>query len=155
MLTVHSDQLQTIKDHGERAYAEECCGLLIGYSVLAEGVWHRTVQGVELAPNAWDKQTEWHQTEGFSATRRYAIAPEDLLHTQKVARALGCDIIGVYHSHPDQSAVPSECDRKWAWPQYSYVIVSVQQGIACDLRSWMLDEDDRFQPETIIVNSHQ
>jgi proteasome lid subunit RPN8/RPN11 len=155
VLTVSSQQLQMIKDHGEQAYAHECCGLLVGTQVFANGTWHKTLQTLQPTDNAWDEQSERPQAEHLSTARRYSIAPEDLLRTQKVARTLGCDIIGVYHSHPDHPAVPSECDRQWAWPQYSYIIVSVQQGIACDLRSWVLDEQEIFQPEDMVVSRNQ
>jgi proteasome lid subunit RPN8/RPN11 len=65
------------------------------------------------------------------------------------------DIIGIYHSHPDHPAVPSEFDRAIAWSQYSYIIVSVQQGKACDLKSWSLDDDHQFQPEEILTLSQE
>jgi proteasome lid subunit RPN8/RPN11 len=45
--------------------------------------------------------------------------------------------------------VPSECDRTLAWAQYSYIIVSVQQGCSEDLRSWSLDGEGNFQAEEI------
>jgi proteasome lid subunit RPN8/RPN11 len=140
-----------IKHHAEQDYAHECCGLLIGQTVAGQDGCHKTLQQVCPTRNSWQKQRTFPQKLETSTQRRYWIEPVELLQTQKVARTLGCDIIGVYHSHPDHPAVPSECDRNWAWPQYSYIIVSVQQGIACDLRSWMLDEQGFFQPESIVV----
>ena len=152
MLTVSPLQLQSLKTHGEQTYNQECCGLLIGHSAFEDGIWKRTVQTIKPTPNVWHQQTDIPNIERFSTTRRYSIAPEDVLRAQKVARIQGCDIIGVYHSHPDHAAVPSDCDRQWAWPQYSYIILSVQQGIARDIRSWVLDEQDQFQPETLVVD---
>lgn len=84
-------------------------------------------------------------------TRRYTIAPIVFLQAQSEARDRRLDIIGIYHSHPDNCATPSEFDRVYAWPQYSYIIVSVQQGKACDLNSWSLDDNHRFQPEEMII----
>ncbi len=88
----------------------------------------------------------------YTKRRRYAIAPEDLLRTQRQAREQGLNIIGVYHSHPDHGAVPSECDRAQAWPEYAYVIVSVQGGQAVDVRNWALDSDHQFQPEAMKIS---
>jgi proteasome lid subunit RPN8/RPN11 len=51
------------------------------------------------------------------------------------------DVVGFYHSHPDQPARPSEYDREHAMPSYSYVIVSVRGGRAEALTSWTLDDD--------------
>jgi proteasome lid subunit RPN8/RPN11 len=76
-----------------------------------------------------------------SPERRYLIAPEDMLDAEKEARRLGIDIIGVYHSHPDHPARPSEFDREHAFPWYSYVIVSVQKGEPENLTAWVLKDD--------------
>ncbi|MBV8885953.1 MAG: M67 family metallopeptidase [Chroococcidiopsidaceae cyanobacterium CP_BM_RX_35] len=83
--------------------------------------------------------------------RRYAIAPAMLLQAQRIARDRHLDIIGIYHSHPDSRAVPSELDRLYAWHRYLYIIVSVQQGKVDDLLCWSLDDNNRFQPEEILA----
>jgi proteasome lid subunit RPN8/RPN11 len=63
----------------------------------------------------------------------------------------GLDIVGFYHSHPDEPAVPSGYDLDHAWPVYSYIVVSVQHGSAQDLRSWEMESDrSRFNPEEIV-----
>ena len=79
----------------------------------------------------------------------YWIAPEEMLAAMKDARQRNLEIVGIYHSHPDHPAVPSECDRRLAWSQYSYLIVSVLQGKATNAQSWVLDENHQFQPEAI------
>jgi proteasome lid subunit RPN8/RPN11 len=79
------------------------------------------------------------------------LAPEDMLRAMKYGRDRTLDIIGIYHSHTDCPAVPSECDRTLAWAQYSYIIVSVRQGCWEDLRSWSLDGEGNFQAEEILA----
>jgi proteasome lid subunit RPN8/RPN11 len=74
-----------------------------------------------------------------------------LLETQRHAREKGLTIIGVFHSHPEAEAVPSECDRELAWPAYAYVIVSVRHGKAVDLKNWQLDGNHQFQPEPLRI----
>jgi proteasome lid subunit RPN8/RPN11 len=71
------------------------------------------------------------------------------MSVQRDGRERNLDIIGIYHSHIDHPAVPSECDRRLAWSSYSYVIVSVVHGKASDLKSWCLDDQHQFQPEPI------
>lgn len=62
------------------------------------------------------------------------------------------NILGYYHSHPDHPARPSNYDREHAWPFYSYVIMSVGQGIPNDLTSWVLADDRSvFNPEKVQV----
>jgi proteasome lid subunit RPN8/RPN11 len=85
--------------------------------------------------------------------KRYWIEPATLLQAQKYARDRGWDIIGIYHSHPDHPALPSECDRQWAWSDYSYMIVSVTQAKADPIQSWVLDGQHQFQSEPILTQS--
>ena len=50
-------------------------------------------------------------------------------------------MLGIYHSHPDDPARPSEYDRDHAWPWYSYLILAVGRGAAGDLNAWQLRDD--------------
>ena len=141
--------LLSIRTHAENRYPEECCGLLLGR--VTGGV--KTLVEVWPTDNAWSAEAEdnWPEEKGLTERRRYAIKPEDMLRAMKYGRDRTLDIIGIYHSHPDCPAVPSECDRTLAWPQYSYIIVSVRQGCSEDLRSWTLDTDRNFQAEEILA----
>lgn len=112
--------------------------------------------GVEVwaTENAWSAETADDYPDAERVTskrRRYALAPTDLLKAQKEARDRHLSVIGIYHSHTDNPAIPSQFDLECAWQQYSYIIVSVQQGKACDLKSWSLDDAHQFQPEAIIT----
>ena len=45
---------------------------------------------------------------------------------------------------------PSAFDLEHAWPWYSYLIVSVENGAPKDAHSWRLAEDrSRFEPEDL------
>ena len=87
----------------------------------------------------------------LTKTRRYWIDPKEMLEAQRHGRHRQLDIIGVYHSHTDHPAIPSECDRACAWLHYSYMIVSVHQGSTQDMRCWSLDESEQFQHEEMIT----
>ncbi len=69
------------------------------------------------------------------------MSPDDYRQSEARARTLGAELIGFYHSHPDHPAVPSQYDLDHAWPNFSYVIVSVTSGAPGDLRSWRLRPD--------------
>lgn len=113
---------------------------------------NKTLVEVWATENAWSAEADsYPDGEVTTRTRRYAIAPADLLQAQREARLRHLDIIGIYHSHPDHPAIPSEFDRVYAWHQYSYIIVSVQNGKACDLLCWSLNDDNGFQPEEIFT----
>ena len=56
-------------------------------------------------------------------------------------RAAGLEVVGVWHSHPDHSAQPSETDRSAAWEGWSYLILSVTSEGVTESRSWRLREE--------------
>lgn len=158
MLSLSSQQMQTMKTHAQQCYPQECCGLLLGGMHPSLGDLQKTVDAVYPTDNVWDTAVlvplaEDSHSNHLTSARRYAIAPRDLIAAQKYARTQGWDIIGVYHSHPDHAAVPSQCDRTWAWPHYSYVIVAVNQGISQDVRSWILNDQQQFQAEDMILSA--
>jgi proteasome lid subunit RPN8/RPN11 len=162
VLQINSEHLQSIFVHAERTYPEECCGLLLGQvesqASANHSENHKLVEVWETE-NAWSAETEAEMrviapetaTHPLSKTRRYWIDPREMLEAQRYARSKKLDIIGIYHSHTDHAAVPSECDRLCAWSHYSYLIVSVQQGSAQDVLSWRLDENRQFQSEEILT----
>jgi len=148
MIYFNEEQLQIIRIHAQKTYPEECCGILLGH--LGDGT--KTVAKVISTENVWERDTAADfpgDSQEYSKRRRYAIAPQVMLQAQKQARAQNMEIIGFYHSHPDYQAIPSEFDRLYAWPKYSYIIVAVENGIPTNLNSWCLDTTDLFQPEKI------
>ncbi|MEC4894762.1 MAG: M67 family metallopeptidase [Oscillatoria sp. PMC 1051.18] len=153
-IEVHLEHLQKIRTHAERTYPEECCGLLIGK--INKNC--KTVTQVWETENSWNEEAaetfaecEGVEKQDTSKRHNFSIAPEVMLQAQKAVRDRQLNIIGIYHSHPDYPAEPSEFDRAIAWQQYSYIIVSVPQGRAATLQSWTLDDRDRFQLEEIVT----
>lgn len=161
-LKLSADHIQAMNAHAECAYPDECCGLMFGNVQESDTGFAQMNQRAEpsvrvvtaLYPveNSWDQQLAADlQDESPSKTRRYAIAPETMLKAMRDARSRNLAIIGIYHSHPDCPAVPSECDRRLAWQHYSYSIISVRQGKATEFYSWSLDADHQFQPEPLVI----
>lgn len=166
MLTLRPDQLQQIIAHAERTYPEECCGILLGTIHLGttdrqpDSSRKALVEAIETV-NAWSEEASAAlQALSLSPSRhppetarrdRYWIDPQDLLQAQKQARQQDLQIIGIYHSHPDHPAIPSETDRVLAWAEYSYLIVSVQQGKGMEARSWQLNSTQQFEEEMIVA----
>ncbi len=147
LINLLPEHLQTICSHAQSTYPEECCGLIIGYL----GTKGKTVMEIIPTENAWNTQSGDFPGEHTVQTtrKRYAIAPQLMLQAQKAAGDRSWNIIGIYHSHPDNSATPSECDRLYAWAEYSYIIVAVENGQATTVKSWILDDHHQFQPESI------
>lgn len=138
MLQLTEELLTQIHVHGEQSYPEEGAGFLLG-AYTDNG--KREVTAVFPLANSREDEARHN---------RYLITPEDYLKAELEADKLGMSLIGVFHSHPDHPNRPSEFDREWAQPFFSYVITTVQSGKAVESRSWRLSEDrTKFEEEEI------
>ena len=68
-----------------------------------------------------------------------ALDPRDLLRAGERALSLGLDVVGIWHTHPDHPARPSETDRARAWEAWIYLIVPVRKGDVGEPRAWRLN----------------
>jgi proteasome lid subunit RPN8/RPN11 len=141
MIELTEGQLAEMSQHGERDYPFECCGLMFG---RLESDGRKIVTETCPISNAREEEAK---------RNRFLIRPEELMRGEKYAREKGLDVVGFYHSHPDEPAVPSKYDLDHAWPTYSYIVVSIEKGHAVDLRSWEMEPDrSRFNQEEIAVS---
>ncbi|MCE9593383.1 MAG: M67 family metallopeptidase [Planctomycetes bacterium] len=107
---------------------DETCGLLVGRSSR-----ERTeVVDVRFVRNLCPAR----------ASERYELDPDEHLAVELEARAAELEVVGVWHSHVEHPALPSEFDRAAAQPGWSYVIVAVADGARPELRAWRLDGDE-------------
>ena len=121
-----------IRRHAAETYPHECCGALIGREGLVTTAFP--------LPNTTEE----------GPRRRFLVRPADYRDAEQRATALGAELLGFYHSHPDHPAAPSQYDLDHAWPFFSYVIVSVQAGSPADMTSWRLRDDrSAFDSETL------
>jgi len=133
--------LDEIHAHGEESYPEEGAGLLLGSSNKNS----RLVTSILKLTNSREDEARYN---------RYLLTAEDMLRGEQEAMKLGLDIVGIFHSHPDHPNRPSEYDRDWAMPWFSYIITSVNDGRAIESRSWRLTDDRLdFSEEEILVRN--
>src|SRR5882724_1444119 len=141
-LCISQELADRIGKHGAETYPHECCGALLGSDASDEV---REVRELFPLVNRRDD----------SPRNRFAVTAEDVRDAEKAGRVAGLDVVGWYHSHPDHPARPSEFDREHAWPWYSYIIVSVQNGAPKDMTSWRLNDDRAaYSAEEIEVGRH-
>ena len=114
-MNIRPEALNAIRAHALRERPRECCGILIG---TADGI----VEAVAAANVAAEP------------TRRYEVSPADHFAQIKRCRATaGPDalrIVGVYHSHPHSTPLPSPTDLDQAFREYVYVIAGPVDGSA-------------------------
>jgi proteasome lid subunit RPN8/RPN11 len=130
--------VDAIRAHGQQTYPNECCGALIG----RDG----NVAAALALPNTTEE----------GPRRRFLVRASDYQLAEAHAAASGQELLGFYHSHPDHPARPSQYDLDHAWPFLSYVIISILEGEADDLRAWRLRDDrSEFDEEEIVTPTRQ
>ena len=142
MIKLRAGLYEEIIRHAESEYPRECCGLLIGR--ITDGGRTRVVEFTHPVENTFDDEGEHYH--------RMAISPLEYARAERTHAALGLGVVGNYHSHPNQGAVPSRFDLEHLapWPTMSYLVVSVLEGKAADVRSWELEADrSRFNEEEL------
>jgi proteasome lid subunit RPN8/RPN11 len=84
----------------------------------------------------------WPAANRLARVDRYEIPPEVVLEADRAARRAGQLLLGAWHSHPGERAVPSATDRAEAWPDWCYLIVGLADPAAPELRAWRLLGED-------------
>jgi proteasome lid subunit RPN8/RPN11 len=132
--------MAAVERHAVEVQPRECCGILLGEPFRMGEVLR--IRRVVPAEN----------TRRDRPADRYSIHPRALLAAHQEARARRLEVLGYYHSHPAGRAWPSALDRRAAWPEVSYLILSLARGQVVDRRSWRLSGDSgAFEEEEIFV----
>ena len=114
---------EAIRTHGAADFPDECCGALIAVDGII----------VEAHP--------LKNTTSGGAARRFRIGPDGYRAAEARARKAGGTLAGFYHSHPNEPARPSPYDLEHAWPNLTYVIISVNGGVPGAITVWHLRDD--------------
>jgi proteasome lid subunit RPN8/RPN11 len=117
--------LEEVNTHASEGYPHEICGLLLG-------------------PPGGDRVTEARRARNTVIDRahdRYEIDPLDQIRIQREADAVGLDVLGYYHSHPDHPARASITDAERSWAGPVYVIVSCENGKVVDGNAFLAEKD--------------
>jgi proteasome lid subunit RPN8/RPN11 len=104
-LTFTECQAMRMISHAQNALPNEACGLLGGKSGHVSTVYPGT-------------NSEY-------SSLSYLLDPVDQWNAMKAIDQSGEDLIGIFHSHPQGLAAPSETDTSQAYyPQATYVILA-------------------------------
>lgn len=118
-----------IAGEAEKAWPQECCGLLVGTLKGGEAA----VRSVIPSANLWRPPPpgETAQRPGFE------IDPALLIRTERAVRGSDERILGHYHSHPGAPPEPSPRDAAGVqYPDHLWLIISVADGKAGEMRVW-------------------
>lgn len=118
--------LKQIYRQARQAYPRQCAGFLIG-AVNGGGYAHRVVP---LSAPAAEQDD------------RFEIDPEEFIRVADIAEDYGLELMGMYHSHPDWPAIPSQADVASEVEGLYCLIVSVFQNGPFNAAVWQLADDD-------------
>ena len=142
MITLAKTHLFSIQQHAKDVYPHECCGAMIGHNQK------------ELKKVTKIVRIKNHSSE--DKRRRFKITSEDYQFVEKLALQHSLDLLGFYHSHPDHPAIPSKTDEKYAWPFFSYIILSINKMQPQECYSYLYDfSQQSFQQEDLIIENGQ
>src|ERR1700722_7722581 len=134
MIVVESGPLAEMKAHALAIYPDECCGFLYGTEQTDSS---RMIT----------KILEVNNSKTGDKRRRFEISGKDYLLAEKFALENDILLLGIYHSHPNHPAIPSEHDRVAALPYFSYVILSITPGTIDHIRSWQMNDLSQLEEE--------
>jgi proteasome lid subunit RPN8/RPN11 len=97
MLVIEQKPLDEMYQGALRSFPDECCGFFFGNEIGKE----RIITNILTVDNSKEGDKK----------RRFEIAPKDYMNAEKFADENELQLLGVYHSHPNHPAVPSEHDR--------------------------------------------
>jgi proteasome lid subunit RPN8/RPN11 len=137
MIRLSEKIVDEIEYHAEQTYPEECCGMLLEFSM--NGV-HSIQEAIQI-----------DNSQGDNRKRRFFITPEQYRNAEQLAKKWKMELLGFYHSHPDHPAAPSAFDTDYALPWFTYIIVSVDHGKPGAMTAWLLNEERGQFVERVIV----
>jgi len=135
MLLIEQKPLDEMIAGAVQTYPDECCGFFFGKEKPGERIITKIL--------------EVNNSKEGDKRRRFEISPRDYLKAENYADENELLLLGVYHSHPNHPAVPSEHDRMAAQPYFSYLIISVKEKEILGIRSWQLNGNFQFEEEKI------
>jgi proteasome lid subunit RPN8/RPN11 len=142
MISIDSRARDLMNKDGLDSFPDECCGFFYGNE---DGSGDRSVTEILVVNNAKEGDKR----------KRFEVSAKDYMKAEQYALERGLQLLGVYHSHPDHPAIPSEHDRVAAQPYFSYIIISVLSNRTTHIRSWRLNDNFQFEEEAISTGIFQ
>ncbi len=117
-----------IEAHAVAAYPDEACGLLVGARWRVDA-WR--IEDAIPCANCASSSERGHS---------FVLDPHALIAARRSLRDTD-EVLGFFHSHPNQRPVPSASDERYMrlWPHTLWLIVGVKGGVPGDTRGWCVD----------------
>lgn len=121
-MKISQDLVDEMVAHARDDLPNECCGLVGGVDGEASEVIR--VENAAASP------------------LRYEMDPKAQYDAYKAIEDEGHELLAIYHSHTKSAAYPSQTDvnQAVAWPDQVYVIVSLEDREAPDVKGYLLKD---------------
>jgi [CysO sulfur-carrier protein]-S-L-cysteine hydrolase len=117
--------------HARSEAPNECCGMVGGRDGAATTVYR--AENAEASP------------------LRYSIDASEQFRLTKEIEEAGEELAAIYHSHTRSAAYPSQTDVNLAgWPDAVYLIVSLADGDAPDVKGFWIREGAIADAELVV-----
>ena len=136
MIAIEPSAKELMIEDAVKTVPDECCGFFYGQE---NENGNRIVSDILIVDNAKEGDKR----------RRFEISAQDYMKAERYALKNNLELLGVYHSHPNHPAIPSEHDRIAAQPYFSYIIISIINNEFNHLRSWRLNDEGQFEEEEV------
>ena len=133
-IILNQAQKDLLQEHALNCGSNESCAMLLG--IHNDEEWN--VKDIFVTRNS-SKNSE----------QTFGISPEELLQGYKLAEEKHLELVGIFHSHPNSIAAPSNTDKKFMKlnGDIPWIIFS---GINTDFKAYILDEDIEEIPIKIV-----
>jgi len=131
-MRIAQDLTDEIVAHAREDLPNECCGMVGGSDGAAATVYR--AENAEASPF------------------RYSIDAKEQFRLMKAIEEGGEELVAIYHSHTKSPAYPSQTDVNLAgWPDAVYVIVSLADADAPDLKGFWI-RDGKIEEAELVVS---
>jgi len=118
-ITLSDTDKKILSEYSENQKPNESCAILFGKN---------------------DKVLDLFLTENIEKSPvNFTISNKQLIEGYKIAEEKEMEVIGIFHSHPDSDAYPSNTDKKFM--QSNPVVWIIYSGINKNFRAYLLETD--------------
>ena len=118
-ITLSNAHKKILTEHAENEKPNESCAILFGKE--------NTVSDIFLTKNIEESPVN------------FTISNEQLIEGYKIAEDKKLDVVGIFHSHPNSEAYPSNTDKKFM--QSNPVVWIIYSGVNSDFRAFFLESE--------------
>lgn len=122
-IIITKDQKKILSDHANNGKPNESCAILFGIVNEQKTI----VKEIFLTENIEKSPVN------------FTISPEQLIKCYKTAEEKKMEVVGIFHSHPNSEAYPSNTDKKFMYS--NPVVWVIYSGTSNDFKAYVLESD--------------